>query len=99
MKHTVKKPEVRSAGTVEHKRCAEITTSARTLIPQVSFTHVLYLPSGVIEMQLSQKALMAHMLLELTFCRPRTGREAILKYVSVHHSFPLRHDSKPGNGI
>lgn len=37
--------QVRLAGAVKHNRCAEITSSARTLIPQLSFTHLLFLSS------------------------------------------------------
>jgi len=37
--------QVRLADAVEHNRCAEITSSARTLTPQLSFTYLLFLSS------------------------------------------------------
>lgn len=43
-----------------------------------------------------KKAIMEQVLLEVTFCRPRTGREAILKHVYTCHVFSLRHISKLG---
>lgn len=102
--------QVRLAGAVEHNKCAEITDSARTLIPQLPFAHLLFLssffsflpflPSFLWQKCSScKKAIMEQMLLELPFCRPRTGREAILKHVYTCHAFPLRYVSKLGKDI
>lgn len=64
-----KDSQVRLAGAVEQRRCAEITGLGRTLIPRLSFTLSFFWFDR--NAALAKKTVMESMLLELMFSRPR----------------------------